>query len=135
MIVRIWIVFVVLFFCYSALIYLKADDKNLEGKPDELVMAGWHTWQSKNCQACHQLYGLGGYMGPDLTNTISDPLKGPLYMEAFIRKGTNKMPDFHLNDSEVSHLIRFLSWVDKSGRSRVGEASVNWSGTYTIEHK
>jgi nitric oxide reductase subunit C len=134
MIIRIWIAFVVVFFVYSALIYVRADDRNLEGAPDPTVTAGWHTWQSRNCQACHQLYGLGGYMGPDLTNIVSDPVKGPLYAEAFIRKGTTRMPDFHLNDSEVSHLVHFLAWVDKSGRSRVSRESVNWSGSYTIEH-
>lgn len=134
MVIRIWIVFVIAFFVYSWVIYVYADKKNLEGKPDEVVLEGWHTWQSKNCQACHQLYGLGGYMGPDLTNIASAQGKGALYMEAFIRKGTGRMPDFHLNDSEINHLIRFLTWVDKSGKSRVPGSAVEWSGTYSIEH-
>ncbi len=134
MIVRIWIGFVIVFFAYSLLIYFQADDGNLEGKPDAVVLDGWHTWQSKNCQACHQLYGLGGYMGPDLTNIASAPGKGQVYMDVFIRKGTAKMPDFHLNDSEISHLVRFLVWVDKSGKSRVPGGAVNWSGSYSLDH-
>ena len=56
----------------------------------ESVTSGWETWQNKNCQSCHQLYGLGGYMGPDLTNVASDSTKGHAYMKTVIKYGTGK---------------------------------------------
>lgn len=90
-------------------------------------------WQSKNCQSCHQLYGLGGYMGPDLTNTAGDSSKSEKYMFTLIKYGTGKMPDFQLSDKEVNNVIAFLSWVDKSGKSKVSKESVHWTGTYIID--
>jgi nitric oxide reductase subunit C len=98
-------------------------------------MAGMQTWQEKNCQSCHQLYGLGGYMGPDLTNTASEKGKGPDYMRAFIKSGTSRMPNFHLSDTEVLNVIAFLKWVDRSGRSKVEAADVHWTGSYNLSTK
>ena len=72
-------------------------------------------------------------MGPDLTNTASDSSKGEKYMFTLIKYGTGKMPDFKLSDAEVNDVISFLSWVDKSGKSKVAEESVHWTGTYIIE--
>lgn len=91
-----------------------------------------HTWQEKNCQSCHQLYGLGGYMGPDLTNIASEKGKGPGYMQSFIKYGTGKMPNLNLSDTEVANIIAYLSWVDKSGRSKVPPEAVHWTGSYNL---
>lgn len=92
-------------------------------------------WQSKNCQACHQLYGLGGYMGPDLTNIISDSIKGPAYASAFIQSGTAKMPKFNLSAAEVNELLAFLTWVDQSGQSRVPADKVTPLGNYKLDNQ
>ena len=130
---RIWLALFFVFAIYTWGVYRYCDKDNSEHLPGERVQAGWDTWQQKNCQSCHQLYGLGGYMGPDLTNIASDTLKGQAYMRGFIKYGTGKMPNFHLNDSEVDHLIAFLQWIDKSGKSRVPKEKVNWSGNYNLE--
>ena len=37
---------------------------------------GENIWLKNNCNSCHQLYGLGGYLGPDLTNIYSTKGKG-----------------------------------------------------------
>ncbi len=100
---------------------------------DQPVVTGRDIWQKQNCQTCHQLYGLGGYMGPDLTNIIS--LKGEKSAVIFIKYGTGKMPNLQLSDTEVQHLIAYLSWVDKSGVSLVSQNKVHWSGTYLIDSK
>ncbi|MBS1782473.1 MAG: cytochrome c [Bacteroidetes bacterium] len=119
------------FGCYSGIVYLFCDNK--PDAPDAAAQRGWKVWQEKNCQSCHQFYGLGGYMGPDLTNVASQ--KGTSYMRGIIEHGTGKMPDFHLSNNEVNDVIAFLSWVDKSGKSQVADSSVHWTGTYIISHK
>jgi nitric oxide reductase subunit C len=86
-------------------------------KTDSLVMSdkarsGKLLFQKYNCTACHQLYGLGGYLGPDLTNVISQPGKGELYSKLILQKGYKLMPSFHLEENEVTDLIEFLRYVD-----------------------
>ena len=95
----------------------------------EQVSAGQRLFQEKNCTACHQLYGLGGYMGPDLTNVISTTGKGPLYAKVFIQFGTGKMPNFHLTGAEVDDVIAFLGYVDASGKYPAQDNKFSWLGT------
>lgn len=124
---KIWILLFLAFTCYSVVVYTQCDSKNTVAL-NAHISDGWGLWQDKNCQSCHQLYGLGGYMGPDLTNTASQ--KGTDYMRAIIKHGTGRMPDFQLSDSEVNELVTFLGWVDKSGQSVVKAEDVHWTGTY-----
>lgn len=94
------------------------------------VRHGMEVWQQHNCASCHQLYGLGGYMGPDLTNVHRD--KGEARIRTFVRYGTGRMPAHATDDKELDALVAFLAWVDESGRSRVPENAVHWTGTYLI---
>ncbi|MCD6062427.1 MAG: Cytochrome c [Flavipsychrobacter sp.] len=126
----IWVSLFICFSGYTLLVYRECD--STQASADSKALAGMQTWQEKNCQSCHQLYGLGGYMGPDLTNVISEPGKGSDYMKSFIKYGTGSMPNFNLTDNEVANLIAFLDWVDKSGQSRVHPSSVHWTGTYNL---
>jgi nitric oxide reductase subunit C len=130
MFLRIWILLFIVFISYSAYLYLNCDNQKIN-PPNEAAQVGRTIWQQKNCQGCHQLYGLGGYMGPDLTNIIST--KGTKSAEIFIKFGTGRMPNQHLSDSEVSSLIAFLSWIDKTGKSKVPKEAVHWTGTYIIK--
>lgn len=98
--------------------------------PDEHVMRGKMLWQGNNCQACHQLFGLGGYMGPDLTNEART--KDAAYIATFIRYGTGRMPAHPLTDAEIGDLVAYLTWVDRHGTSIVPADAVHWSGTYMI---
>ncbi len=105
----IFITLFVIFILYSAIVYtsgtqgVAANEKATEGK---LI------FQKYNCTACHQLYGLGGYLGTDLTSLISQHGKGELYAKAILKTGTPRMPDFHLKDEEIDALIEFLKYVD-----------------------
>jgi nitric oxide reductase subunit C len=94
--------------------------------------SGKLLFQKYNCTACHQLYGLGGYMGPDLTNVISRPGKGADYCRAFLSGGTNGMPDFKLNHKELNELIAYLTYIDKTGISPVKKFEINPNGTVSI---
>jgi nitric oxide reductase subunit C len=101
----------VIYIIYSALVYtagteggaLMAGTKATEGKL---------LFQKYNCSACHQLYGLGGYLGPELTTCMSQAGKGELYARAFLKTGTRRMPDFKLNDDKIDAIIEFLKNVD-----------------------
>lgn len=116
-------------FTYTGFVYTVGTAKNNSVPLTEEVKHGKMLWQKKNCTACHQLYGLGGYMGPDLTNVISAQGKGEYYAEAFLRAGTLTMPNFHFTDDEVKSLIAFLKYVDASGKFPVKDFNVTYYGT------
>lgn len=129
----VWGILFVSFCLYTGWVYLYCDEQKDVAQNDLAVTDGWYLWQQKNCQSCHQLYGLGGYMGPDLTNIARDSSKGEQYMYTFIKYGSGRMPAFQMNDDEVYKIISFLQWVDKSGKSQVPEEAVHWTGTYFID--
>lgn len=70
-------------------------------------------------------------MGPDLTNVISTENKGPAYVKAFLKSGTQRMPDFKLSEVEMEQLIEYLTYVDKTGISPVKKFEVRYDGTIT----
>ena len=92
---------------------------------------GQKIYQDKNCMACHQFYGLGGYMGPDLTNVISN--RGEAYAGAFIASGPARMPDFKLSQDEVAALVAFLGFVDQTGTYPPRHYAVAWTGIVAQE--
>jgi nitric oxide reductase subunit C len=94
---------------------------------------GKSIWQERNCASCHQIYGLGGYLGPDLTNVISK--KGLDYARTFIETGTQKMPNLHLNKIEIEALLAYLSHIDSSGIYPIKNFEPNWDGTLTHNEK
>lgn len=126
----VWIILLVGFVGYSALVYTQGEAGTVEIADDQ-VRAGMRTWQQQNCTSCHQLYGLGGYMGPDLTNAYRN--SGEQRMRTFIRYGTGRMPAHTLSDAEIDNVIAFLAWVDRTGTSQVSPENVHWTGTFIIE--
>lgn len=113
------------FLIYSFSIYLKP----LSIKEDasfnkEKASEGRLVWQSYNCQSCHQLYSLGGYLGPDLTNIISNPNKGEKIVRAMVKSGTKQMPAFSLSDNEMNALVEFLKSTDASGKADLRNFSI-----------
>ncbi|MFT4521895.1 MAG: nitric oxide reductase subunit C [Bacteroidia bacterium] len=79
------------------------------------ALAGQLIWQESNCTACHQFYGLGGYLGPDLTNVASAQGKGVPYLKAFLNSGIKSMPKYNFNENEKDQLAEFLKHVDRTG--------------------
>ena len=57
-----------------------------------------------NCTACHQFYGLGGYMGPDLTNVTAD--QGAAFAKALIMHGSARMPALGVSPAELASEVR-----------------------------
>jgi nitric oxide reductase subunit C len=89
--------------------------------------AGKHLWQRLNCGACHQVYGLGGFLGPDLTNVYSQ--RGEEYIKAFIKGGNKTMPAFHLSDQEMESLLSYMRNLDASGSADPRTFSILNDGT------
>jgi nitric oxide reductase subunit C len=92
-------------------------------------------YQQYNCQACHQIYGLGGYMGPDLTDVYSTPGKGPAYIAAFLRNGTQRMPAFGMSERDIADLTAYLATVDATGVSPLKGYRTTWYGTIEFSGK
>ncbi len=83
------------------------------GRASPAVAAGAEVWRSENCIACHAIYGLGGHIGPDLTNTVSR--LSPDGVAAKVAGGGARMPPFALADEAAANLIAWLSYIDATG--------------------
>jgi nitric oxide reductase subunit C len=117
------------FLCYSFFLYAKLPMQHHFLTPQ--ADRGKQLWQELNCGACHQIYGLGGYLGPDLTNVYS--LRGPDYIKSFLTNGTPSMPAFHLSDEESLSLLAYLQHIDSTGVSDPRSFIIYYDGT--IEQK
>ncbi|HRE68513.1 MAG TPA: cytochrome c [Cyclobacteriaceae bacterium] len=127
---KIFVSLILLFFAYSMFIYTQSESKSNHATSD--VEAGKSIWQQNNCVACHQIYGLGGFLGPDLTNVHSAKLKGPEYIKAFVRNGTGVMPAFDLSETELNQLVSFFEHIDASGKSDPKNFRRNLDGTIEL---
>jgi nitric oxide reductase subunit C len=101
---------------YTLLVYTHGTKPTvvLPPKEQQLVAGGKQLYQDLNCQACHQVYGLGGYLGPDLTTAFSDRKRGGMYMRAVLESGGSRMPNFHFSKEEIDKLMRYLKYVDST---------------------
>lgn len=99
---------------YSVLVYTKGTQSKqvFSFITQAQINKGKALYQQYNCQSCHQLYGLGGYLGPELTTAFSDPNRGEAYMKALIKSGGSRMPNFHFPDSDVDALVAYLRYID-----------------------
>lgn len=104
------------FIGYSLLLYTSPASipQRQESYNAELADTGKMLWQANNCHTCHQVYGLGGYLGPDLTNVAAHP-GGEKYLRGIIRSGIRQMPGFVFTDSELDAILEFLKSTHASG--------------------
>jgi nitric oxide reductase subunit C len=112
--VRLLCVLVISYACYSFVVYTKGTAGALTPATEmqQAVSLGKHLYQQYNCSACHQIYGLGGYLGPELTTAYSDKNRGEAYMRAMLQAGGNRMPNFHFTTQQIDALIAYLKYVD-----------------------
>src|SRR5574343_601187 len=87
-------ILVAAFLGYSCFLYSDLPVQNKE--PLQTADKGKMLWQQYNCGACHQVYGMGSYLGPHLTNI---------------------MPNYHLTETEITELTNYLRHLDASGNS------------------
>ena len=88
---------------------------------------GKQIFQQKNCISCHQIYGLGGYMGPDITNAITN--RGEAYCRSLIQSGTDRMPKFALEQKDLDDLIDYLVYIDSTSEYPIKNYETTWYGT------
>jgi len=115
--------------CYVVQTALVYRDDPSEVLLDGASLAGAELWHDHNCQACHQLYGFGGFLGPDLTNIATRV--GDVGLEAHLEgmfRGQGQMPAFEISEEERGQLAAFLKAMDATG---VGEAHVVTSASFS----
>ncbi|MCO5258781.1 MAG: cytochrome c [Crocinitomicaceae bacterium] len=116
--IHVFLLLSVLYLLYSLNIYLKPLQVKEVTTVNKFDMTeGRLVWQKYNCQACHQLYHLGGYLGPDLTNVYSKYNGNADVIKGFVKAGIRQMPSFNLSTEEERLLIEFLKETDASGSS------------------
>src|SRR5262245_11266602 len=105
-----------IYLIYSFTVYTKGTEISLSVSAEEKtgISKGKKLFQQHNCIACHQLYGLGGYLGPELTTAFSDPNRGEIYMRTFLMAGGQRMPNYHFSTEEISSIISYLKYVDET---------------------
>lgn len=113
------------FLCYTFFLLSNLPQKNHE--ISEMAKKGKLVWQKYNCNSCHQIYGLGGYLGPDLTNITS--IRNEHQIKAFIKTGTKSMPILNLTKTEIDCIIEFLKNVNSTGSSDPRTFMIQKNGT------
>ncbi len=127
------------FIGYSFMIYTKGTNYSKGSESyTESAKKGKLVFHKYNCISCHQIYGLGGYMGPDLTNVITEQGKGRTYASAFINAGTAKMPKLDVSEEELENLLDYLEYVGLAGDYPITDFESTWYGdvqpnSYTYE--
>lgn len=91
-------------------------------------VSGSEIWRQKNCGACHSLFGLGGHIGPDLTNVYKR--KGGKYISYILKKGFQNMPNLHLSSSERAGLLAYLKEMNNQGIYPLEEGDKESFGVY-----
>jgi nitric oxide reductase subunit C len=90
----------------------------------DAALRGRSLWHETACQVCHQVYGQGGFLGPDLTNAASR-VEGSR-LQSLLTVGSGQMPAFHFSSEQIADLTAYLEALDRPdlgrGQLRLGSA-------------
>lgn len=128
------VILIAAFSVYNYIIYTSEGYTNSISLSPKAIK-GQQLWQNNNCWACHQVYGLGGYLGPDLTNIFSNPNKGPNYIKAFLNSGVKSMPVFNFSENEKNAIVAYLQTIDGTGYYPNYDASLEVTGWVKLKYK
>lgn len=78
---------------------------------------GLEVFRSRNCHVCHQIYGFGGFLGPDLTNRVTDETL-PEEFDSLLTYGSGRMPALRLSAGDREAVVAYLAAVNRTGRSQ-----------------
>lgn len=125
---------IVIFSIYNFFIYT-SQDQLFPIKLSTKEIRGQNLWQKNNCWSCHQIYGLGGYLGPDLTNIYSDTNKGPAYIKAILNSGVKSMPKYKFSKNEKEAIVSYLKTIDSTGYFPNYEVEFQANGLVKFKYK
>lgn len=123
-----------LFGLYNFIIYTNENPKYTTVLSHK-ALEGQALWQENNCFTCHQLYGLGGYLGTDLTNIYAAKGKGEKLIKVALNSGIKSMPRFNFTEKEKEALVTFLKEVDQTGYYPNHNATIEPNGWVDIQYK
>ncbi len=107
----------------SGLVY--SDDVDIELSAD--AVEGRKLYHDGACQVCHQLWGQGGFLGPDLTNASSRVDETRL--ASLLTVGSGQMPAFGYDDEQIRYMSAFLTEIDRPdigrGQLRLGDPGMS----------
>ena len=119
------------FVLQTGLVYSDPVDITLS---DEAV-EGRKLFHRHSCQVCHQLWGQGGFLGPDLTNAGSRVDETRL--SSLLTVGSGQMPAMHFTSSEIAAIRAFLTEIDRPdigrGQLRLGDPAASTSPQSAFE--
>ena len=80
------------------------------------VVEGKRAWQSKNCDDCHTILGIGGYFAPEVTKVFDR--RGAAWLRSWHKDPLSidpaaTMPNQRLDASQVENLVAFFEWVSQ----------------------
>jgi nitric oxide reductase subunit C len=127
-------ILIAVFSGYNYLIYTSEGNMTAAALSPKAKL-GQQIWQENSCWACHQLYGSGGYLGPDLSNIYSHPDKGPSYIKAFLSSGVKTMPKFNFSETEKEAVVLYLKGIDETGYYPNFDANFDISGWVELKYK
>lgn len=112
------IALVAIFFTQTWFVY--SDPIGAQTRLSDHATQGRGLWLKHNCQSCHQLFGFGGFLGPDLTNVAaryadSSGARFDARLAMILTVGTKVMPAFDLDQEQRGQLASYLREIDEAG--------------------
>lgn len=100
------------FVVQTALVYGDSREQPIS----EAAVRGRKLWHKNSCQVCHQIYGNGGFLGPDITNAASrvDEVR----LTQLLTVGSGQMPSFHMTDDQIQDVRAYLEALDRPDLGR-----------------
>ena len=124
-------VLVASFVVQTGLVY--TDDVDL--KLSDEAVEGRRLYHDYACQVCHQLWGQGGFLGPDLTNAAGRVDETRL--ASLLTVGSGQMPAFRFTDLQIARMSAFLRELDRPdlgrGELRLGAPAAGTSPEAAFE--
>jgi nitric oxide reductase subunit C len=115
--VTVFAVMVLVYVLMAVVTYLDYPRRDPDPPLTDLERSGLAVWREYNCQACHQIYGFGGFLGPDLTNRVTDDTRDA-ELAWILTSGVNRMPAFDMTDEQKTAIFAFLRAVNRTGQSQ-----------------
>lgn len=109
-------VLVMAYIAVSIIAYTDYPRENNDPPLARLEKRGLEIWRRENCQACHQIHGFGGFLGPDLTNRVDENTPDDAY-RWIMDQGLGRMPAFHLSQDDHRAVMAYLRAINRTGPS------------------